>query len=109
MFLMRDGTLVTLFRGDARDVCQPIVERLRVGWGWGVVRVGGGERASRVRGAAGCRGAAAPGFGTRTRTHVGAPDRPPGPRPRQGLGTLLSDSEDASFLLNVLADQVWGG
>ncbi|GBF99998.1 hypothetical protein Rsub_12725 [Raphidocelis subcapitata] len=52
MFLMRDGTLITLFRGDARDVCQPIVERLR------------------------------------------------------GLRTLLTDSEDASFLLNVLADQV---
>jgi len=30
MFLMRDGTLISLFHGDAQDVCKSIVERLQV-------------------------------------------------------------------------------
>jgi hypothetical protein len=34
--------------------------------------------------------------------------RPPPHTHTQGLKTLLTDSEDASFLANVLMDQVWG-
>jgi hypothetical protein len=33
MFLMKDGTLISLFHGDAEDVCRPIMERLQVGRG----------------------------------------------------------------------------
>jgi hypothetical protein len=30
MFLLRDGTLISLFHGNADDMCDPIVERLQV-------------------------------------------------------------------------------
>jgi hypothetical protein len=30
IFLMRDGTLISIFSGDADDIYAPVVERLRV-------------------------------------------------------------------------------
>ena len=52
LFLLKGGTIITVFQGGAAAVCRPVVERL------------------------------------------------------QGLNTLLTDSEDASFLANVILDRV---